>query len=197
MMNIVDISKRKKQQTIIIVNAGCFLETQNIYICVEDTNFKWVLRLRTHLGITSTYRAFVLLQYETGKRWKLELEQNIFVYDWLSRLTMRMLTCLAWWERTLVAVSPTACLESGANVRPWESRIWRASAVASNKLCYSLSLWHLYRSFIPHTGPGWRRRWGHCSNGHLFWIICNLTVLLSYNAANNIIYLLSNPCYKY
>ena len=102
-------------------------------------------------------------------------------------LVLRMLTCRGWWERILVAVSPTACLESGANVRPWESRILRASAVASNKLCYSLSLWHLYRSFIPHTGPGWRRRWGHCSNGHLFWIKCNLTVLLSCNAANNII----------
>ena len=63
----------------------------------------------------------------------------------------------------------------------------RPSAVASNKLCYSLSLWHLYRSFIPHTGPGWRRRWGHCSNGHLFWIICNLTALLSCNAMRPII----------
>ena len=132
------------------------------------------------------------------KRCKPELEQNIFVYDWLSRLTRFEdvdMSCVV--ERILVAVSPTACLESGANVRPWESRIWRASALGSNKLCHSLSLWHLYRSFIPHTGPGWRRRWGHCSNGHLFWIKCNLSVLLSCNAANNIIYLLSNPCYKY
>ena len=42
--------------------------------------------------------------------------------------------------------SPTACLGSAANVRAWESRIWRASALASNKLCHSLSLLHLYRS---------------------------------------------------
>ena len=46
-----------------------------------------------------------------------------------------------------MAVSPTACLESGANVRPWESRILRASAVASNKLCHFLSP---YDIFIAH-----------------------------------------------
>ena len=149
-----------------------------------------------HVNLSSLCFATIIRNWETLQTWT--CKKYFCLYDWLSRLTRFEdvdMSCVV--ERILVAVSPTACLESGANVRPWESRIWRASAVASNKLCHSLSLWHLYRSFIPHTGPGWRRRWGHCSNGHLFWIICNLTALLSYNAANNIIYLLSNPCYKY
>ena len=142
------------------------------------------------------------LCFSTIQNW-----ETLQTWTWTKYFSLWLIitaySCCGCWhvlrvgEHTLVAVSPTACLESGANVRPWESRIWRASAVGSNKLCHSLSLWHLYRSFIPHTGPGWRRRWGHCSNGHLFWIICNLTALLSCNAANNIIYLLSNPCYKY
>ena len=129
--NLLGQGKKKT----IRINGGCFHETRNIYICVEDTNFKWVLRLRTHLGITSTYRAFVLLQYKTGKRCKPELEKNIFVcmIDYHGLLVLRMLTCRAWWERTLVAVSPTACLESGANVRPWESRIWRAQTLWSGQ----------------------------------------------------------------
>ena len=149
-----------------------------------------------HVNLSSLCFA-TIRNWGTLQTWTWTKYFRLSMIDYHGLLVLRMLTCRAWWERTLVAVSPTACLESGANVRPWESRIWRASAVASNKLCHSLSLWHLYRSFIPHTGPGWRRRWGHCSNGHLFWIICNLTMLLSYNAANNIIYLLSNPCYKY
>ena len=34
--------------------------------------------------------------------------------------------------------SPTACLGSGANVRAWESRIWRASAVQCPVINYAI-----------------------------------------------------------